>query len=351
MKGYEIMNNLPYVKYQKIYLKEYSDDTLTRCILWNKEKSDLGQEFYDSISKIQNTLNLTIQNLNLKVDRNIPYMTVNCFNYITNGTRIVVRDKVEFNDENILLTVDSMMDHFTNISHNVDCFQAAGKALIERTSDYNNTKHFDVTILFDKMIRELTIIDILLDIAYFNSYSFLRDMSLSEKRAFSRQKSEFFKSEGLPTVFDETRSDDLDYYSIAFSCHKPNISDMEHYEYEIDIDKYISIWDRFIKKYYGDKTHKEISVQKQIMHRRNNHLPNNYYLEFNDLQPGVYYILRTEEKNIPPKYLRRVMSLFGIKKTSDMSVGYLKRIESKDFDQYTELYDFAGVSVFKIVVQ
>jgi hypothetical protein len=45
------------------------------------------------------------------------------------------------------------------------------------------------------------------------------------------------------------------------------------------------------------------------------------------------------------------MSLFGIKKTSDMSVGYLKRIESKDFDQYTELYDFAGVSVFKIVVQ
>ena len=34
-----------------------------------------------------------------------------------------------------------------------------------------------------------------------------------------------------------------------------------------------------------------------------------------------------------------------------MSVGYLKRIESKDFDQYTELYDFAGVSVFKIVVQ
>lgn len=45
------------------------------------------------------------------------------------------------------------------------------------------------------------------------------------------------------------------------------------------------------------------------------------------------------------------MSLFGIKNKTDMSVGYLKIIELKDFDQYTELYDFAGISVYKIVVQ
>ena len=346
------MKKLPFIKYQENYLKEYSEDILIRCILWNKKKSGLGQAFYESVSTIQNTLNLIIQELNLKTNRNIPYMIVNCLEYVTERTRIFVRDKEEFDDENILLGVDGMMDNFTNITHSVDCFQAAGRMLIEKTNvSHHNTKHFNVTILFDKMIRELTIIDILLDIAYFNSYSFLRDMSLNEKRAFSRQKSEFFKSEGLPTVFDEPCSDDLDYYSIAFSCHKPNISDMEHYEYEIDIDKYISIWDRFIEKYYSDKTHQEISVQEQIMRRRNNQMPNDYYLEFNDLKPGVYYILRTEEKNIPPKYLRKVMSLFGIKKPSDMSVGYLKRIESKDFDQYTELYDFAGVSVFKIVVQ
>lgn len=346
-----MMKNLPYVKYQENYLKEYSEDTLTRCILWNKEKSELGQKFYDSISELQDTLNLIIQELNIKVDRNIPYLTVNCLNYITDGTRIFVRDKVEFNDENILLTVDGMMDHFANITHNVDCFQAAGRALIEKTSNYNVTKHFEATILFDEKIRELTIIDILLDIAYFNSYSFLRNMSISEKRAFSKQKFDFFKNEGLPTVFDELCSDDLDYYSLAFTCHKPNITNMKHYEYEIDLDRYILIWDKFIKMYYCNKKHQEISVQEQIMRRKNNHMPYDYYLKFNDLQPGVYYILRTEEKNIPQKYLRYVMSLFGIKNKTDMSVGYLKTIESKDFDQYTELYEFAGVSAFKIVVQ
>ena len=345
------MKNLSYVKYPKDYLEEYSEDTLTRCILWNKEKSELGQEFYESISEIQKTLNLIIQDLNLKVDRNIPYMTVNCFNYITDGTRIIVRDKVEFNDENILLAVDGKMDQFTNITHNVDCFQAAGRMLIENTSVSHNTKNFDVTILFDEKIRALTIIDILLDIAYFNSYSFLRSMSLSEKRAFSRQKSEFFRNEGLPTVFIETRSDELDYYSFAFSCHRPNIHEMERYEYELNIEKYISIWNKFINQYYPDKKHQEISVQEQIKRRKNNHIPNDYFLKFNNLQPGVYYILRTEGKNIPTKYLKYVMSLFGIKNKTDMSVGYLKTIESKDFDQYTELYEFAGVSAFKIVVQ
>lgn len=291
-----MMKYLPFVTYQENYLREYSEDTLIRCILWNQKKSGLGQAFYESVSIIQNTLNLIIQELNLKINRNIPYMIVNCLEYVTERTRIFVRDKEEFDDENILLGVDGMMDNFTNITHSVDCFQAAGRMLIEKTNVSHSTKHFDVTILFDKMIRELTIIDILLDIAYFNSYSFLRDMSLSEKRAFSKQKAEFFKSEGLPTVFNEPCSDDLDYYSLAFSCHKPNISDMEHYEYEIDIDKYISIWDKFIEKYYHNKKHQEISVQEQIMRRRNNHIPEDYYLKFMDLQPGIYYILRTEEK-------------------------------------------------------
>lgn len=351
MKGYDIMKDLSFVKYQKDYLKEYSEDTLTRCILWNKEKSELGQEFYESIFEIQKNLNILIQELNIKINRNIPYMIVNCLEYVTERTRIFVRDKEEFDNENILLGVDGMMDNFTNITHNVDCFQAAGRTLIEKANIFHNTKHFDVTIMFDKMIRELTIIDILLDIAYFNSYSFLRDMSLSEKRAFSKQKSEFFKNESLPTVFDEPCSDDLDYYSFAFSCHMPNIHEQKHYEYEINIEKYISIWDKFIKKYYPDKKHQEISVQEQIMRRKNNHIPNDYYLKFNDLQPGVYYILRTDEKNIPTKYLKYVMSLFGIKKKTNMSVGYLTIIESKDFDQYTELYEYAGVSAFKIVVQ
>ncbi len=34
-----------------------------------------------------------------------------------------------------------------------------------------------------------------------------------------------------------------------------------------------------------------------------------------------------------------------------MTINACRALNVKDFDQYTELYDFAGVSVFKIVVQ
>lgn len=129
------------------------------------------------------------------------------------------------------------------------------------------------------------------------------------------------------------------------------INVMKHYEYEIDIDRYILIWDKFMKKYYYDKKHQEISVQEQIMRRQNNHMPYDYYLKFDSLQPGVYYILRTEKHDVPQPYIKYVMSLFGIKKKSDMSVGYLRIIKAKDFGKYVELYKNAGVSAFKIVVQ
>ncbi len=57
----------------------------------------------------------------------------------------------------------------------------------------------------------------------------------------------------MPTVFEETKNKDLGYYSFAFSCHASNILDLNNYEYEIDLDKYIDIWKRFIDKYYGGK--------------------------------------------------------------------------------------------------
>lgn len=176
----------------------------------------------------------------------------------------------------------------------------------------------------------------------------MRELSISEKREFSKRKFEFYLSENMSTVFEETRHNDLGYYSFAFSCHVPNILDLNNYEYEIDLDKYIDIWTRFIDKYYKGKTHKEISIEEQIKRRKNEHMPDDYYHKFDSEENGVYYILRTEDKNISTKYEKQVLSLFGKK---DMTVAHLTYIESKDFDKYVELYKSAGISVFKIVVQ
>lgn len=337
------MKKYPFLTYQDNFLKEFSDDILKRCILWDRTKCGLGQQFYDSLSEVQKTLNLIIQELNLKIERNIPYIVIDCLEYVNERTRISVRDQSEFNEQNIMLGVDNQLDNFANITHIIDCFQAAGRALIKRT----NLKHIDTTIYFDKYIRDLTIIDILLDIAFFNSFSFLRELSVSEKKEFSKLKFEFYLNEKMETVFEETKDKDLGYYSFAFSCHKTDALSEDDYKYEIDIEKYISIWDKFINRYYAEKEHKEISVEEQIKRRKNNHMPDNYYHEFDNVTRGIYYILRTEDKNISPKYIKQVLSLFG---KNDMTVAHLTYIKSEDFNKYVDVYQHAGISVFKIVV-
>ena len=292
---------------------------------------------------------MIIQELNLRVNRNIPFIRLDCVEYVTEHTRIIIRDSEEFDDENILLSIDDKMSNFTNITHNIDCFQAAGRAILEKTSII--VKNIDMTILFDYMIRNLTIIDILLDIAFFNSYSFLKNLKLSDKKLFSKRKYDFFRSQGLPTVFEETTANDLDYYSFAFSCHKPNISDDKHYEYEICINKYIEIWDRFLDMYYPGQTHREDSVQDQILNRRNKHISDTFYKKFNNRKPGVYYIIRKEKKSTPDKYKPIICSLFGFKDSEKRSVGRPRIIEAKDFDNYSDLFLYANVSAFKIVIQ
>lgn len=343
------MEKITFVTYQQNYLKEYSNDYLKRCIWWDKKNSELGQKFIDSMSNVRKKLNLIIQELNLRIARNIPYMEIGCVEYVTKNTRIVFIDNNKLDDNNIMIDIDGMQENLKDLSHIIDCFQAAGRALMKKNNHtINNQKVDGVSIYFDNFIRELTIIDILLDIAFFNSYSFLRELSLEERKEFSRRKFEFYKKERLQTVFEEHTSDDLGYYSLAFSCHIPHILDKDRYEYEIDLDKYIRIWERFINTYYPDRKHKEISVEEQIKRRKNNHIPKDYYHEFDDAKPGIYYILRTEEKNISPDYVKYVLSIFG---KEDMTVAHLKIIEAKDFDKYVELYKNAGVSVFKIVVQ
>lgn len=335
------MEKLTSVTYQRNYLGEYSDDYITRCILWDRKKCGLGQAFFESISTIKEKLNLIIQELNLRINRNIPYMVINCLEYVNEHTRIFVHDESTFDDNDIIVGINGQLDHFANITHIIDCFQAAGRAKMKNI----DLKNIDLKIYFDSYIRDLTIIDILLDICFFNSYSFLREMSVSEKKDFSRKKFEFYSSENLQTVFADTTDKNLGYYSFAFSCHRSDIDSLEKYEYEIDLDKYIKIWDKFIKTNYPDMVHKEISVEDQIKKRKNKHMPDDYYHKF-DGKKGVYYILRTEVKNISNKYKDQVLTLFGI---NEVSVGKLRIIEEKDFYKYVNLYEDASISVFKIV--
>lgn len=57
------------------YLKEYTTDQIIRLIYLDDKFFSPNKEISDKITDIANKLNFVIQNLNLKVARNIPYFS------------------------------------------------------------------------------------------------------------------------------------------------------------------------------------------------------------------------------------------------------------------------------------
>ncbi len=338
------MNLLVNKTYKDFYLSHFTNDTLGRLIFWT-EKCGLEKNFPYKLKDILETLNSIIQALNLRVPRNIPYMSIGCVGYVNELTRILIREQTNFEMKEMMLQIDNNLTSFANLSHILDLFECSSAREM-----YESEGNMNCKLAFDYNFRKMAIVDIFLDVAYFNSYSFLNLLSPAEKREFSRKKYEYFKNKGLNSFFIDGSKNGLDYYSFAFSCHTTDKKLLESatYEYEIDIEKYIATWNDFISEYYPNYHHIEKSVKEQLDLRINEHLPNYCSEYFENKNPGVYFLLRTEKKNIPKIYEKEVCSLFGI---SECTVGHLKVISLNDFYKYEHLFKNANISAFKIVIQ
>ena len=89
----------------------------------------------------------------------------------------------------------------------------------------------------------------------FNSFSFLKALNVEEKKKFSEKKYQFYSEEQLRCFYIPPK-EKLLYYSLSFSAR--------YGKNDFNIDEYISYWNRFIKKYYPDYTHREKSIKEQI---------------------------------------------------------------------------------------
>lgn len=197
----------------------------------------------------------------------------------------------------------------------------------------------DAEIIVDYHLLDAVITDIVLDIIMFNSYSFLKAMTIKEKREFSQQKYQFFVENKLPCIYDYKNEKPL-YYSLAFSARTDSST--------FDLKYYISLWDKFIETYYRDKKHIEKSVKEQLsQHVDKGELPKRVHKKFDDYSKGAYLLLRTN-KDRTEKIHPQLYNLFGIKK---FRKGKLKIVPIADFEKYKPLLKNLDVSAFKIVVQ
>lgn len=330
------------------FLRNFTTDIINRMILCddsiqNKQSIIKEDSFKETLRRITENTNYIIQQLNYIIPRNIPYLSLSIGTELSNSTRLYMRASTEKYINNVILQVDDAMTNFVDITHLLDYYICAG----DRSIDSSNIDGLSAEISADSMFKEIVINDIFLDIAYFNSYSFLRNMTTIAKKNFSKMKAEFFYKKKLDSFFDNDPNVVLDYYSFAFSSHNEDDN-----EFKFDIYKYIQLWDEFIMEYYPNEVHKERKISEQIEMRIDEHIPKDYFTKFANLQQGIYFILRINKKDIPVKKIDYVLSLFNI---DNISVGELCIISSekliKSYENHFELYDELYIAAFKVVVQ
>ena len=317
------------------YLKNFiqKNNIELRIIITSKADSELRWINPPMIKDLNQKLNVILQELNLKTpDRQIPYMTLHLVpgDQVSAESRIIIRNyetsPVFEKDIKVQMASSACLTHL------VDILVAPGY----RTIHKSDITGMGLTVC--SAVTEAAIIDIALDIAMFNSYSFLRNLDTAQKREASKQKYAFYKSGGdLP--FYECGKEDLEYFSLAFlSRHAPEV---------FDVDGYIRSWDAFATRYYPGRIHAEQSPKEQIKkHVDFEELPKNVHRRFKELPAGGYLLLRTNTDRTEDLH-PQILTLFGIRRYRK---GCIKVVPLADHDKYKHLFENLDVSAFKVVV-
>ncbi|MBR3833289.1 MAG: hypothetical protein IKJ73_03130 [Lachnospiraceae bacterium] len=315
-------------------LKNYTKKIKERYVLLKKGSCEFNDIEY-VVSSVNRDINLIIQELNLKIkDRQLPYITLKiCYGDIINKrVRVFIHnDDTEYLYER---DVKAQIESEDEISHILDVLIASSLKIITISN-----LSCDAELVIDYELLKSAIIDILLDIVMFNSYSFLKKMSIIEKKEFSGKKYDFFVDEKLPCFYN-CPEDKLLYYSLSFSARKE--------DNKFNIDDYIGYWNSFIDKYYPTYSHKEKSMIEQIkQHVDYEQLPKNILSKFDEYPDGAYLILRTN-KGRTDSLQPRIKELFGRKKIRE---GLIKIVPIDDFYKHKELFINLDVSVYKVIKQ
>lgn len=314
------------------YFRNFTKMVERRTILIDKNLSS-SSNFEHRIRIVNEELNELIQNLNIKIwKRLIPYFTlqIQYGSVIEKDTRIFVHDcDTPIAIEN---SVKEQLDGTANVSHILNVLVAHSYKEIKISNI-----SCDAEIIIDDDLFECAVTDILLDIAMFNSFSFLRNLSEKERRIFSKQKLHFYQKNNLGCYY-RCDSKRILYYSFAFSARTS-----EDY---IDLNKYIEIWTAFLQEYYPNGTHVEHNIKNQIsFHIDYQELPQKLHLNISKMEDGAYLILRTNKDRTTDIH-DAIYSIFGI---DAFAKGKVRIVPIADYEKYIELLKNLDVSAFKVV--
>lgn len=289
-------------------------------------------EFAPILSYVINEVNRLINKLNISINtRLISYIICNL---VTNDALDFTNSRIAFVSSDVNEPFPTVIDR-SRISHMLEFLISPAYEQITFSSTCCDAK-----FVIDKNYISSAMTDIFLDLVMFNSYSFLKSMSVSEKINFSKRKFKYFKDNNLSCFYDYDDSDILLYYSLAFSARKNRK--------EIDMDKYIFLWNDFINKYYSADLNNEepisLQLKKYIDYKQ---LPcDKILIKFDSLPKGAYILIKVNKIPRSIKIIHELEAIFPGNTLSCEKWKIMPLSKYKSIEKYAKnLY----ISVFKII--
>lgn len=319
-------------------LRTFSKNVETRYI-HIPHLCDNNRLYYENIQRnINNLLDMYIQKLSMLIpDRQIPFIKVNfCSKDEEGNLRILI---LEGND-GIINRVTKM----DNKSHFLYATISTGQCQILIGAD---PVEANATLVIDEQYLVCACVDIFLDIAMFNSYSYLKELIPEEKKKFSYKKYNYYKKCGNSSFyhFKEYRDCDPTYFSLAFSARQDKL--------ELELEQYVYSWEDFLENYYPGETNEVGSIMEQLENHKSfyqitkQESPDKIMNRFKSV--GGKLLLRINRRPKKIKDLNNIANYFGIPKFR------CGRLKVKDISEYYNpqiaRYLREGyISAYKIVV-
>ena len=297
---------------------------------------------------IVDKINETIEQINMIVDkRNVPYWRIDLQDTSATGvdkTRVVLRS--ESSDRRAIDDIKLEYEESQENTFLVELF-VNNNGYVEigcpREID-NGDEQFSGFVLIDFECLQCALIDIFLDSAMFNSYSFLKLMKPSEKKSFNTTKVKFLKkryNSFINTVSNvyKFNKDQYDYLSMAFFARKSTEA--------IDILSFIELWDDLIANDFPNEIHKEPSVEEQFLYLTDIEQYTSRVLNECKTKPqGAWWLLRINRTPTDPREKRWLQAAMG-----GTAIGTERIIPLGDLAKILELVQKRYITAFKFIIQ
>ena len=326
-------------------LRTFSKRVETRYIALS-EKTEINESTKEKLSsvikKINKNLDLYIQELSLKIlDRQIPFIKVNLGEKTPeNRLRILVGSESDDLDERLPRYIN-----LDEISHLIKFRITPGyKQVI--LSQENSALNAEMLIDEEYIVCAAT--DIFLDIAMFNSFSFLKSLSEEEKKTFSSKKYQYYVNNGCKSYYHyrDFLEKEPTYFSFAFAVRQG--------KNEFDFETYMYIWNKFLEEYYPNDNNKMEDIITQLQyHKSFSQITKNdphcqkILNRFDSV--GAKLLLRTNKRPKRNDKRNHIINYLGVPK---FRIGTLKIVDINEYynPQLRQYMENGYVSAFKIVV-